>query len=352
MDKDLNDLIDRYAKGQLSAEEKFALEEMARQSETIRQLVDDHIELVNVMVENGQRKELKKKLDGFHEEMIETPVKPIVVEKKSQWGRYWKYTAVAASVALFSVVGTTLVINYMNSLQEAKLRPLRRNIDQIKRSQRNLEKDLAETKKKDVSQGNYAGTCFMISREGYLVTSYHVVKDADSIKIENEKFGVLNASIQFNDPANDISVIKIDTVLYSLPFMVEAIDANLAEDVFTLGYPREDVVFGEGAVSALTGYNQNPNSYQVSVPVNPGNSGGPLLNSKGNLVGIISGLQTETLGAAFAIKSNIIIDIVSNDSLKNYVFLPKQNLLKGGSRVNQVKVLRDYVFMVRVFKNN
>jgi hypothetical protein len=134
--------------------------------------------------------------------------------------------------------------------------------------------------------------------------------------------------------------------------MVEAIDANLAEDVFTLGYPREDVVFGEGAVSALTGYNQNPNSYQVSVPVNPGNSGGPLLNSKGNLVGIISGLQTETLGAAFAIKSNIIIDIVSNDSLKNYVFLPKQNLLKGGSRVNQVKVLRDYVFMVRVFKNN
>ena len=353
MDKELHDLIDRYVKGQLTKEEKFALKEMVKQSETIRQTVEDHIALVNSMVEFGRKKSLKVKLDQFHEEMMGAPVKPIMVERKAGWSRYWKYTAVAASVALFSVIGTTFVINYMNSLQEAKLIPLRRNIDQIKKSQRNLEKDLEATKKKEnMFPGNYAGTCFMISKDGYLVTSYHVVKDADSIKIENEKFGVLKASIQFNDPDNDVSIIKIDTTLYSLPYMIEPSEASLAEDVFTLGYPREDVVFGEGAVSALTGYKQNPNSYQVSVPVNPGNSGGPLLNSKGNLVGMISGLQTETLGAAFAIKSSIIVDLASTDSLKNSIALPKQNLLRGGSRVNQVKVLRDYVFMVRVFKSN
>ena len=354
MDEHLNELIDRYVKGQLSREEKVALEEQLRKNETFRLLASDHAELVNALLEYGRKKELKNKLNRFHEEMTETPIMPIPSEKKSTWNKYWKYTAVAASVALFSVVGTALFINYMDSIQEARLVPLRRKIDQIDRSQQILKKDIAATKKKEkASQGDYAGTCFMISKNGYLVTSYHVVKDADSIKIENEKFGVLNASVQFNDPANDVSILKVDTTLYSLPYMVETSEASLAEEVFTLGYPREDVVFGNGAISALSGYNQNPNSYQISVPVNPGNSGGPLLNSKGNLVGMISGLQTETYGAAFAIKSNIIIDIIStSDSLKNSVPLAKQNFLKGGSRINQVKILRDYVFLVRVFKSN
>ena len=353
MDNELHDLIDRYVKGQLTKEENSSLEEKLKQSETFSQYVEDHMELVDAMIEFGRRNELKKKLDEFNTEMVGTSIKPIFVHRKSRWRKYWKYTAIAASVALFSVLSTTLVINYMDSRQEAIIVPLRRKIDQIDRSQQILKKDIAETKRKENEfQGNYAGTCFMISKDGFLMTSFHVVKDADSIKIENEKFGVLNASVQFNDPANDVSILKIDTTLYSLPFMIETTEANLAEDVFTLGYPREDVVFGEGAVSALSGYKQNPNSYQVSVPVNPGNSGGPLLNSRGNLVGMISGLQTETLGAAFAIKSNIIVDIVSADSLKNSISLPKQNLLRGGSRVNQVKVLRDYVFMVRVFKSN
>lgn len=354
MDKDLQELIDRYVKGKLTSEEKFTLEEMLRQSETVRHLVEDHIELVDAMIEYGRKNELKNKLNSFHEEMMEAPVKPLIIERKSGWNKYWKYTAVAASVALFSVIGTASVLNYMDSRQDAILIPLRRKIDQIDRSQQILKKDIAATMKKErAPQGNYAGTSFMISKNGYLITSYHVVKDADSIKIENEKFGLINATVQFNDPANDVSLLKVDTMLYSLPYMIESTESSLAEDVFTLGYPREDVVFGDGVVSALTGYNQNPNSYQVSVPVNPGNSGGPLLNSKGNLVGMISGLQTETYGAAFAIKSNIILDIINKtDSLQSSIVLPKQNLIRGGSRVNQVKVLKDYVFLVRVFKSN
>ena len=356
MDRDLNELMDKYVKGQLTSEEKIALEERVRQNEAFRQIVEDHVELVDAMIEYGRKNEVRKKLDDFHEEMSETPVKSMEeIEQKTGWRRYWKYTTVAASVALFAVVGTALIVNYMNSKQqEAILIPLRRKIDQIDRSQQILKKDFAATRRKEnIMRGDYAGTCFMISKNGYLITSHHVVKDADSVKIENEKFGVLSATIQYNDPANDVSILKIDTALYSLPFMIEASEASLAEDVFTLGYPREDVVFADGVVSAITGYDQNPNSYQVSVPVNPGNSGGPLLNSKGNLVGMISGLQTETYGAAFAIKSNVILDLVyRTDSLQTSIVLPKQNLIRGGTRVNQVKVLRDYVFIVRVFKSN
>src|SRR5690606_23670002 len=137
-----------------------------------------------------------------------------------------------------------------------------------------------------------------------------------------------------------------------LSYMISSAEANLGEEVFTLGFPREDIVFGEGSISALSGYRQNPNAYQVSVPVNPGNSGGPLFNSKGDLVGIISGIQTETMGAAFAIKSSVllsVIDSLETDSLSAPLVLPKQNTLKGLSTVDKVKKWKDHVFIVRVY---
>jgi S1-C subfamily serine protease len=312
--------------------------------------VEDHVELVDAMVEYGRYLQLKKELDQVHGEIDETA---IPIEKKPiVWKKYWPISAVAASIALVSILGTVLVTNSLSSQTEAAFVALRRNVDQIKKNQKILEKDIAETKKKVKSfPGNYAGTCFMVSKNGYLVTSYHVVNGADSVHIENERFGILRASVLYSDPANDVSVLKVDTNLWSLPFTLEKLEASLAEDVYTLGYPREDVVFGEGAISALSGYKQNTNSYQVSVPVNPGNSGGPLLNNKGDLIGMISGFETGTLGAAFAIKSSVILDVVTGDSLKNIINLPKQNSIKNANRVAQVKLWKDYVFMVRVFKN-
>ena len=351
MDKEMNELIDQYVKGQLSAEEMRLLEEKIQKSETLRQIVEDHVELVDAMVEFGRRMELKKSLDRIHDD-ISGNVKPIE-GKPFLWKRYLPISAVAASVALVSILGTVLITNSLSSRNDAEFVALRRNVDQIKKNQKILEKDIAETKKKGKGfPGNYAGTCFMISRNGYLVTSYHVVKGADSINIENEKFGTIRASVMYSDPANDVSVLQVDTTLMLLPYVIENTEASLAEDVYTLGFPREDVVFGEGAISALSGYNQNPNSYQVSVPVNPGNSGGPLLNNRGNLIGMISGLQTETMGAAFAIKSSVILDIVTGDSLKNTITLPKQNSIRNVNRVAQVRQWRDFVFMVRVFKTN
>jgi serine protease Do len=347
MDRELNELIDKYVKGQASAEEIKLLEAKVQESEQLRQHVQDHQELVDAMIEFGQHTELKNRLENIHTEVASNPTKEA---KTFKINKYWAISAVAASVALISVLGTVLITNWYDSQRETQFQSLSRRVEQITRSQKTIEKDLAATKKKPAA-GNYAGTCFMISRDGYVVTSYHVVKGADSLHIENSKFGTLKASVVYHDPANDVSVLKVDTLVPVLPFSVEKLEASLAEDVYTLGYPREDVVFGEGAISALSGYKQNPNSYQVSVPVNPGNSGGPLLNSRGNLVGMISGLQTETAGAAFAIKSTVLLDIVAGDSLKNTVNLPKQGALKFSNRVAQVGTWKDYVFMVKVFKN-
>ena len=124
----------------------------------------------------------------------------------------------------------------------------------------------------------------------------------------------------------------------------------LGESVYTLGFPREDIVYGEGSVSSRTGYEGDSASYQVSIPVNPGNSGGPLFDQNGFLIGMISGKQTEMDAAAFAVKSNYIknrIDSLTSMSGAGNTIRP--NLLFGFSRPQQIKKLEGFVFNVKVY---
>lgn len=353
------DLLDRYVREALSAEENLRVEEMIRKDEDFRRLAEEHLKITDALKAYGKRQQMKSMLDEIHDAMpdefivslpSETPEQPADKPRRS----YWPYTAVAASVAIISVLATLFITQFSDRKHAAEYKALRRNVEQIQQSQRKIIADINE-KEKPVFPGKYSGTGFLISPKGYIVTSYHVIRGADSVYIENEKWGRHKVSVLHNDPENDISILAIETEILSLPrslpYTVSSIEASLGEEVYTLGFPREDIVFGEGSVSALTGYRQNPGAYQVSVPVNPGNSGGPLLNAKGDLIGIISGLQTETSGAAFATKSSVLQEVISQvpvDSLHAPIVLPRQNYLRS-SRVEQVKKWKDFVFMVRVY---
>src|SRR5690606_1235001 len=128
--------------------------------------------------------------------------------------------------------------------------------------------------------------------------------------------------------------------------------SDLGEKVYTLGYPREDIVFGEGSLSSQTGFEGDTTSYQISIPLNPGNSGGPLLDDKGHIIGVINGKQAGQEGAAFAVKSNYLLQMVSELQEKQAgipVSLPQQNNLSGTPRTQQLKKLQDYIFVVKVY---
>ncbi|MBT1710531.1 S1C family serine protease [Fulvivirgaceae bacterium PWU5] len=362
-DRALIDLLDRYAKNALPPDEKAALEQRMEGDPVLSQQVQEHLNLIESMRFYGRRHDLKASLDEIHDTMttsVQHEQRPPVmtVTRTNLWRKYWPMTAVAASVALISILGTLQMTQSLETKQTAYYKELRRNVEQIRKSQSRLMADIAESNKEKTGPvpETYAGTGFMISANGYVATSYHVIKGADSVYIENETFGRLKVDILFSDKENDISILKIApellTPVRSLPYTVSPSEANLGEEVFTLGFPREDIVFGEGSVSAATGYKQNPNAYQVSVPVNPGNSGGPLFNAKGELVGIISGLQTETSGAAFATKSTILLHAIMDmpiDTVNVPLALPRINTLKNLGKVQQVKKWREYVFMVRVY---
>lgn len=345
-----NEMFDKYRKGQLSADERAAFEERLKNDVEFKRKADEHQLLVRELKFFHERNQIRQTLNDEHESMQK--IRTLTSENSTRW-KFWPMAAVAASVALISIVGTVFYTQSLEQKQTAYYKELRRNVDQIQQSQKLIMKDL-EKAKKSTLPGKYAGTGFLLSAQGYVATSYHVVKEADSIVIENERFGRLKTTVVYSDPFNDISILKIEDQLNlrSLPFMISESEAFLAEDVYTLGFPRNDVVFGEGSISALSGFQENPNAYQISVPVNPGNSGGPLLNSKGDLIGMISGIQTQTAGAAFAIKSSVLLNSLKDptlDSLTTPLVLPKQNILKTPFRVQQVKQWRDFVFMVRVY---
>lgn len=348
--KETDELLDRYVKGQLTDTELAIIRQLMQSDAEFRRKAEEHQEMFDALALVGRRRILKKELTKIDSEL--TPTKAIKTPTRSR--TLWPMIAVAASVSLISVVSTYL---YLDKRSDSQYRELSGELEKrIEQSEKKLIKEIDATKKKITpSPGKYVGSGFLISAKGYAATSYHVVKDADSIWFENEKFGALKAKVVYNDAANDISILKIDSLtVLSLPYTISKDPASIAEGVYTLGYPRDEVVFGEGSISAMTGYRENANAYQISVPVNPGNSGGPLVNNKGNVIGMISGSQTQVTGTAFAIKSAVILDVLASpviDSLQGPILLPKSAQLSNKNRVQQVDRWKDFVFMVRVFKN-
>jgi S1-C subfamily serine protease len=116
------------------------------------------------------------------------------------------------------------------------------------------------------------------------------------------------------------------------------------------------MVYGEGSLSSLSGYFNDTAMYQISIPVNPGNSGGPLLNDQGNVIGVIRGKITGAEATGFAVKSNEIFKTISAlpvDSTRNDLMnKPKKQTLKGLKRTEQIKRINPYVFNILVYKKD
>lgn len=351
----LLDQLDRYIKGTLSPEESLLLDEKIRQDENFRLKVEEHRRLITALKQYDDRESIKKSLNIFQQELDEND--RFDNASQSFIKKYFPTFAVAASVALISIVGTLIAIGSLEKKQTAEYKELRRNVEQIKKSQKNILADIREAREKDKTpEDNYEGTGFLIASNGYIATSYHVIRDADSVYIENKKFGRFKATVVRSDVKNDVALLKITNPSFKakIPFVITLKEASIGEDVFTLGFPREDIVFGEGSISSSTGYKGAAETYQITVPVNPGNSGGPLISRQGELVGMISGVQTETSGAAFAVKSSIVLDVIKHaqeDSTALLLQLSRQNQLKNLSKVDQVKKLMDVVFVVKVYNN-
>jgi len=200
----------------------------------------------------------------------------------------------------------------------------------------------------------FNGTGFLINSRGLMITSAHVVKNSKNIYVQNNKGDQFSAIVLRLDPTRDVAVIKIDDdrfkPLASLPYGISKTTSDIAESVFTLGFPRDEIVYGEGYLSARTGFNGDTLSCQISVVANPGNSGGPVFNHNGEVIGILSARETDAEGAVFAVQSKYIYKAIEELKKNKYyegVKISPKSSIGNLDKVQQVKKIQDYIFMVK-----
>jgi S1-C subfamily serine protease len=138
--------------------------------------------------------------------------------------------------------------------------------------------------------GRVTGTGWVT--HGLIATNYHVVNGKDRIRVRFADGHEVTAFVGESDKDNDVALLRVSGALPTgLP--LAATEAGLGAEVFTLGYPHTEIMgnnakLSTGIVSSTTGLRDDPRLYQISVPVQAGNSGGPLLNRDGEVVGLVT----------------------------------------------------------------
>lgn len=142
----------------------------------------------------------------------------------------------------------------------------------------------------DENVPRFTGTGFFVTDDGYLLTCYHVVEDAARISVRT-KAGTFPATLVKADKANDVALLKVTGKFSALP-LGSSRGMRMGESVFTIGFPNIELQgfapkLTKGDINSLSGMQDDPREFQISVAVQPGNSGGPLVNQYGNVVGIM-----------------------------------------------------------------
>lgn len=202
-----------------------------------------------------------------------------------------------------------------------------------------------------------SGTAFAISTDGYIITNHHVIEGANNFSlISNLDGDQIEYSLKkvAEDKKNDIALLKIEDDNFDrfpqIPFSIKTNISDVGEEVFALGYPLissmgTELKATDGIISSKSGFDGDITSYQISAPVQPGNSGGPLFDKSGNLLGIISAKHKDTDNVSYALKANYLTSFL--ESLSTNISTNHKNLLKGKSLTEIIKKLSRFVFIIK-----
>ncbi|KKN10159.1 hypothetical protein LCGC14_1039320, partial [marine sediment metagenome] len=172
------------------------------------------------------------------------------------------------------------------------------------------------------------GSGFVLSSDGYILTNYHVIKDAEEIIVRFSDRNELEAKVLGSDPRSDVALLKVEATGLEAVKLGDSTNLKVGEWVLAIGSPFGfDHSATAGIVSAL-GRSLPSDSYvpfiQTDVAINPGNSGGPLFNLDGEVIGINSQIYSRTggfMGLSFAIPMDVVMNVV--DQIKSQGFVSR-----------------------------
>lgn len=209
----------------------------------------------------------------------------------------------------------------------------------------------------------WSGTGWAIGN-GYLVTNNHVVDGASTITVKgvggNANVGY-SAEVVATDKINDIAILRINdsrfTGFGNIPYSVSPRIADVGEDVLVLGYPLgqllgDEIKLTTGIINSRTGAGEYQNCYQIQAPITNGNSGGPVFDSKCNVIGIVvAGLNKElnlAENVGYAIKTSYLKILIESAGLN--ITFPSNNTISTLSRPEKVKRVKNFVYYIECSK--
>ena len=204
-----------------------------------------------------------------------------------------------------------------------------------------------------------SGSGFILSKDGIVATNFHVIDGANGIDVFINRNGTIKtykAKVLISDKTNDISLLKIEDDSFvnfsSIPYAIKTSIQDVGTGVFTLGYPMsnilgEEIKVTDGIISSKTGYKGDIVTYQISAPIQHGNSGGPLFDKQGNIVGITNAGVEDAQNVGYAIKTSYLKNLI--DVAPTSITLPTNNSISGLSFTEKIKRLTPYVVLIKIY---
>jgi serine protease Do len=362
-DVQLLDAIERFLRGEMSPEEMTSFEQLRKSNPEVDQKVVEHTMFLQQMDQFSDWKNFRSTLHDVHNQLLESgeikeeAPKATVIQ---MWRKYKRVMAVAASIAgITTLLIASTATYYAQKKTASDIQKLRGEYKQeIAKKANEVYNKVNDriTKGPENQPVKFNGTGFLVDGKGVLVTNEHVVSGSSTIVVQNSKGQEFRSRIIYTNKENDIAFIKIEDADFRsigpLPYGIRKGSTDLGEPLFTLGFPREEIVYNEGYMSAKTGYNGDTLSFQIGVSANPGNSGGPVFNKNGEVIGIINARQKAAEGVVFALTAKNIfrsLEEVKKDSTFQNIRLTLNSSIRNMDRVQQIKKIEEAVFMVKSY---
>lgn len=367
----LIEAVERYIMGDMTPDERLHFENLRKSDAEVDQMVVEHTHFLQKMNRFNEWEKFHKSLNEIHTNLAETgKINSERLKGRAKvvylFNRYKRVATIAAAIAgLTTLMVSSIISSVTPKTPKSQFDELSKQLNSIKNKTLVQDREIKSLKNQGPSAHfpeipyTKGGTGFVIDGRGYLVTNNHVIAGAKNIAVQNAEGKEFFAKVVYNDAASDIAILKIEDRdfknLGTIPYSFTKKPADLAENIYTMGYPKDEIVYGQGYLSSRTGYDGDTLSCQIDIPVNRGNSGSPVLNQNGEVIGIVNGRQKDAQGSAFAIQSRNIFEALTklknselSDSITRNISLNTKSSLYGMERKQQVKKMQDYVYMVKV----
>lgn len=351
------ELAEAYVSGAMPEAEQQDLHARLETDPVFAAEFHECVNMMSALEDSGKQKRFRNMLVSIAEEQKEEAASSWRVRTIPLRTHYLRTGAIAAGIALLTTLSTFWMVNNSHKRQSSQYSQLKRDLETIRQSQNALNQKISSTKQhpSPALPANYSGTGFALTNDGYFVTNYHVTEGADSVYIQNRDGEYFKATLVSFDAKSDVAILKVTNKNFrfgkgEVPYTLASNKKSLGAKVYTLGYPQDEVVYSEGYISSKNGFLGDSMQYRLELPASEGQSGAPVVDASGAIIGIVTGKESESAGTTYAVGSKAIHKLIQSLPKEEKIKLPKSNKLAKMSKEQQIENMEFYTCSVKVYK--